>query len=87
MQNLGMFILMYVLAYIVVTWIGIIHTIINIKVFHMKSIQTEFVTSSRMCGKKLKNARSYHRPSMKKTIEGRLLLFYLQTFFTHSKQG
>ena len=39
MQNLGMFILMYVLAYVVVTWIGIIHTIINIKVFHMKSMK------------------------------------------------
>ena len=39
MQNLGMFILMYILAYIVVTWIGIIHTIINIKVFHMKSMK------------------------------------------------
>lgn len=35
MQNLGMLILMYILAYIVVTWIGIIHTIINIKVFHI----------------------------------------------------
>ncbi len=39
MQNFGMSMLWFWLGYIVVTWIGIGHTIFNIKVRHMKSMK------------------------------------------------
>ncbi len=39
MQNFGMSMLWFWLGYIVVTWIGIGHTIFNIKVLHMKSMK------------------------------------------------
>ena len=39
MQNFGMSMLWFFLSYVIVTWIGIIHTIFNIKVLHMKSMK------------------------------------------------
>ncbi len=39
MQNFGMSMLWFWLGYLVVTWIGIGHTIFNIKVLHMKSMK------------------------------------------------
>ncbi len=39
MQNFGMSMLWFWLAYIIVTWIGIGHTIFNILVLHMKSMK------------------------------------------------
>ncbi len=39
MQNLGYSMLWFFIAYTLVTWIGILHTIFNIKVLHMKSMK------------------------------------------------
>ena len=39
MQNLGNSMLWFFIAYTLVTWIGILHTIFNIKVLHMKSMK------------------------------------------------
>ena len=39
MQNIGFSILWFFIAYTLVTWVGIIHTIFNIKVLHMKSMK------------------------------------------------
>lgn len=39
MQNFGLSMLWFLVAYTVVTWIGILHTIFNIKVLHMKSMK------------------------------------------------
>lgn len=39
MQNIGLSILWFFIAYTLVTWVGIIHTIFNIKVLHMKSMK------------------------------------------------
>ncbi|MCR5483784.1 MAG: hypothetical protein K6E99_05220 [Bacilli bacterium] len=39
MQNIGFSILCFFVAYTLVTWVGIIHTIFNIKVLHMKSMK------------------------------------------------
>jgi len=39
MQNIGFSILWFFVAYTLVTWVGIIHTIFNIKVLHMKSMK------------------------------------------------
>ena len=38
MENFGMSMLWYLLSYVIVTLIGILHTIFNIKFLHMKSI-------------------------------------------------
>ena len=38
-MNLGMLLLWLLAGYIVVTWVGIGHTIFNIKVLHMKSMK------------------------------------------------
>ena len=39
MQNIGLSILWFFIAYTLVTWVGILHTIFNIKVLHMKSMK------------------------------------------------
>ena len=39
MQNLGMSLLCLGVCYVLVTWVGIGHTIFNIKVLHMKSMK------------------------------------------------
>ncbi len=39
MQNFGLSMLWFLVAYTIVTWIGILHTIFNIKVLHMKSMK------------------------------------------------
>lgn len=39
MQNFGMSMLWYWISYILVTWVGVAHTIFNIKVLHMKSMK------------------------------------------------
>ena len=39
MQNFGYSMLWFFIAYTLVTWIGILHTIFNIKVLHMKSMK------------------------------------------------
>lgn len=39
MKNLGLLILCYLSAYTIVTLIGILHTIFNIKIFHYKSMK------------------------------------------------
>jgi hypothetical protein len=39
MQNTGLSILWFFIAYTLVTWVGILHTIFNIKVLHMKSMK------------------------------------------------
>lgn len=39
MQNLGYSMLWFFIAYTLVTWVGILHTIFNIKVLHMKSMK------------------------------------------------
>lgn len=39
MINFGFSMLWYWSAYLVVTWIGILHTVFNIKVLHMKSMK------------------------------------------------
>ena len=39
MQQFGYSMLWFFIAYTIVTWIGIIHTIFNIKVLHMKSMK------------------------------------------------
>lgn len=39
MQNFGYSMLWFLIAYTLVTWIGILHTIFNIKVLHMKSMK------------------------------------------------
>ena len=39
MQNFGYSMLCFFIAYTLVTWIGILHTIFNIKVLHMKSMK------------------------------------------------
>ena len=39
MQNIGFSILWFFIAYTLVTWVGILHTIFNIKVLHMKSMK------------------------------------------------
>ena len=38
-MNLGRLLLLLLIGYVVVTWIGIGHTIFNIKVLHMKSMK------------------------------------------------
>ncbi len=38
-MNIGMLMLWFCVCYIVVTWIGIFHTIFNIKILHMKSMK------------------------------------------------
>ena len=38
-MNIGMFIIWLIVAYIIVTWIGVGHTIFNSKVLHMKSLK------------------------------------------------
>ncbi len=38
-MNWGMLFLWLFIAYVIVTWIGIGHTIFNIKVLHMKSMK------------------------------------------------
>lgn len=39
MENIGLLSLYFFICYCVVTWIGIIHTIFNIKVLHYKSMK------------------------------------------------
>ena len=39
MQQFGMSMLWFFLAYVIVTWVGIFHTIFNIKVLQMKSMK------------------------------------------------
>lgn len=39
MKNFGYSMLWFFIAYTLVTWIGILHTIFNIKVLHMKSMK------------------------------------------------
>ena len=39
MQNIGLSILWFFIAYTLVTWVGILHTIFNIKALHMKSMK------------------------------------------------
>ena len=39
MKNLGLSLMWFFIAYTLVTWIGILHTIFNIKVLHMKSMK------------------------------------------------
>ena len=39
MQNFGYSMLWFFIAYTLVTWVGILHTIFNIKVLHMKSMK------------------------------------------------
>ena len=39
MQNIGLSILWFFIAYTLVTWVGILHTIFNIKILHMKSMK------------------------------------------------
>lgn len=39
MEKIGFSLLYFFIAYIVVTWVGFIHTVFNIKVLHMKSMK------------------------------------------------
>ncbi len=38
-MKIGLLLLLWLIGYIVVTWVGIGHTIFNIKVLHMKSMK------------------------------------------------
>ena len=39
MSNVGLSLLYFLICYVLVTWVGIAHTIFNIKVLHMKSMK------------------------------------------------
>ena len=39
MEKLGSSFLYFIISYIIITWIGFLHTVFNIKVLHMKSMK------------------------------------------------
>ena len=39
MEKIGLSLLYFFIGYVVITWIGFIHTVFNIKVLHMKSMK------------------------------------------------
>lgn len=39
MEKIGISLLYFFIGYIIITWIGFLHTVFNIKVLHMKSMK------------------------------------------------